>query len=109
TPAGLMRIKDFEVTISGEGQTLYYILEDKAMMCPVQLIKKDSSTGMAIPAANVKFRLLDAQKRSITMTTYYPKKQVHEIFQMDENGLFILPDMLPAGECYFREIEAPKG
>ena len=50
---------DFEVTISEEGQTLYYILEDKKILSPIQLVKTDNTTGRTIPLAGVKLQLLD--------------------------------------------------
>lgn len=109
TPDGLVQVKDFEVGIKEEGRTLYYILEDKRVLSPVMLVKTDSTTGRTIPVANIKFQLLDSEKEPITMTTYYPKKQVHEIFKTDEEGMFILPERLPAGKYYFREVEAPSG
>lgn len=109
TPEGFKPVEDFEVTISEEGKTLYYILEDTTVVSPVQLVKKDSTTGKTIPAAGVKFRLLDSTKKPVTMTTYYPEKKVYEIFETNEKGIFLLPEKLPAGDYYFREIHAPDG
>lgn len=109
TPAGFEPIDDFEITISSEGETLYYILEDKTVVSPVQLVKTDSTTGRTIPVSGVEFELLDANKETITMTTYYPEKKVYETFETNEDGTFLLPEKLPAGEYYFRELRAPEG
>lgn len=109
TPEGFKPVEDFEITISEEGKTLYYILEDTAVVSPVQLVKTDSTTGKTIPAAGVKFRLLDSEKQPVTMTTYYPEKKVYEIFETNEKGMFLLPEKLPAGDYYFRELSAPQG
>lgn len=109
TPAAFEPVDDFEVTISGEGEILNYILEDKTVVSPVQLVKTDSITGMAIPVSGAEFALLDANKKTITMTTYYPEKKVYETFETNENGAFLLPERLPAGEYYFRELRAPEG
>ena len=49
TPAGFEPVEDFEITISDEGETLYYILEDKTIVSPVCLVKTDSTTGKTIP------------------------------------------------------------
>lgn len=108
-PAGFEPVDDFEITISGEGETLYYILEDQSVVSPVQLVKTDSTTGMTIPVSGSEFELLDADKETITMTTYYPEKKVYETFETNENGMFLLPEKLPAGEYYFRELRAPEG
>lgn len=109
TPKGLKPVDDFEVTISEEGQTLYYILEDKKILSPIQLVKTDSTTGRTIPLAGTEFQLLDENKTPLTMTTWYPAKIVHNSFQTDEKGSFILPEKLPAGVYYFRELNAPDG
>ena len=109
TPAGFEPVDDFEITISGEEETLYYILEDKTVVSPVQLVKTDSTTGRTIPVSGCEFLLLDADKETITMTTYYPEKKVYETFETNENGTFLLPEKLPAGEYYFRELRAPEG
>ncbi|HJD45280.1 MAG TPA: VaFE repeat-containing surface-anchored protein [Candidatus Mediterraneibacter norfolkensis] len=109
TPKDLKPVDDFDVTISEEGQTLYYILEDKKILSPIQLVKTDITTGRTIPLAGAEFQLLDENKSPLTMTTWYPDKIVHDSFQTDENGSFILPEKLSAGVYYFREINAPNG
>lgn len=109
TPSGFEPVSDFHVEITEEGETLYYILENRNVVSPVKLVKKDSETGRVIPAAGARFELLNADKEIIKMTAYYPEKKVFEFFETDENGSFLLPERLPAGEYYFREIQAPDG
>ena len=109
TPAGSQPVKDFEVTISREGQTLYYILEDKNILSPLSLVKTDSETGQTIPLANAEFQILDADHNVITMTTHYPNMVVHDTFKTDESGTFTLPDKLKIGTYYIREVNAPEG
>ena len=109
TPAGSKPVKDFEVTISREGQTLYYILEDKNILSPLSLVKTDSETGQTIPLANAEFQILDADHNVITMTTHYPNMVVHDTFKTDESGTFTLPDKLKIGTYYIREVNAPEG
>ena len=108
-PEGFEPVQDFEIAITEQGKTLYYILEDTAVVSPVQLVKTDSTTGKSIPVPGVKFRLLDSQKQPVTMTAYYPEKKEYEIFETNENGMFLLPEKLPAGDYYFREVDAPDG
>lgn len=76
-PDGVKVIEPFEVTISEEGITHYYIIEDKNIVSPLTIVKKDSTTGNVIPVANTEFRLLNEDKEPVTMTTYYPNKVVH--------------------------------
>ena len=108
-PEGTKPVKDFQVTIQNEGETLYYILEDKLIVSPVRLAKLDAETGKIIPLANAEFQLLDKNKKPIEMTTHYPTEEVHKTFKTDESGTFTLPEKLPAGTYYFKEIHAPEG
>ncbi|MCQ4795624.1 hypothetical protein NE604_08260, partial [Anaerofustis stercorihominis] len=71
-PEGLTPVGDFEITIEEDAKTLYYILENKKIFSPVKLVKKDSETEKIIPGAGAVFRLLDKDKKPITMTTHYP-------------------------------------
>ena len=109
-PEGLKPIEPFEVTIKEEGVTLKGIYkEDKLIVSPVSVVKKDKSTGETIPVKNTEFRILDANKNAITMTTHYPDKVVHETFKTDEKGQFTLPDKLKHGTYYLEELHAPEG
>lgn len=108
-PEGFEPIDDFEITISEEGGTLYYVLENKAVMSPVRLIKKDAVTGKIIPVAGAQFQLLDAEKKPVEMKAYYPSAEKSDVYETDENGSFVLPEKLPAGTYYFREVTAPYG
>ena len=109
TPEGLEPVGDFEITISEEGSTLYYILENREILSPVRLIKTDAETGRTVPLAGAGFRLLDAEKEPITMEVRYPSGEACEIFYTDESGSLILPEKLPPGTYYFQEAEAPYG
>lgn len=109
-PADVKPIEPFEVTISEEGVTLKGIYkEDKLIVSPVTVVKKDKRTGNRIPAADTEFRLLDANKNPITMTTYYPDKIVCETFKTNEKGQFTFPDKLRYGTYFLEEIHAPDG
>lgn len=109
-PEGLKPIEPFKVTIKEEGVTLRGIYkEDKIIVSPVSVVKVDASTGKVIPVANTEFRLLDENKKPITMTTYYPNKVEHTTFKTDENGQFTFPDKLKYGTYYLEELKAPHG
>lgn len=109
TPQGLKPVDDFEVKITEEGKTLHYILENKQILSPVKLVKTDASTGETIPLAGARFQLLDSDMEPVEMKIHYPKETVHSIFSTDESGSFVLPEKLPAGVYYFREVQAPQG
>ncbi len=109
-PENVKAIKPFDVTVSEEGVTLKGIYkEDKLIVSPVTVVKKDKSSGKTIPAANVTFRLLDENKEPVTMTTRYPDKVVHETFKTNDDGQFTFPDVLTYGTYYLEELDAPEG
>lgn len=109
-PVDVKPIEPFEVTICEEGVVLKGIYkEDKLIVSPVLVIKKDKNTGNRIPVADTEFRLLDANKNPITMTTYYPDKIISETFKTDEKGQFTFPEKLKLGTYFLEEIHAPNG
>lgn len=108
-PEGFEPAEDFEITVSEGGSTLYYILENKAVLSPVRLIKKDAVTGRTIPLAGAEFRLLDAEKEPIAMKAHYPSEGMCDTYVTDESGSFVLPEKLPVGNYYFQEVNSPYG
>lgn len=109
-PEGLKPIEPFKVTISENSVTLKGIYrEDKLIVSPVTVVKADAETEKNIPIANAEFRLLDADKRPVTMITHYPDKVMHESFKTDENGQFTFPKKLKYGTYYLEELNAPEG
>lgn len=109
-PEGLKPIEPFEVTIQEEGIVWKGIYkEDKLIVSPITVVKMDASTGKKIPIKGVEFRLLDADKKPITMTTHYPSEVVHKTFKTDENGQFTFPERLKYGVYYLEEVNAPEG
>ena len=108
-PVGVKPVRDFEITIRNEGETLYYILDNKTIISPVRLVKLDAETGKIIPLANAEFQLLDKNKNPIEMVTHYPTEVTHKTYKTDQSGTFTLPKKLPASTYYFRELHAPRG
>ena len=109
-PEGLKPIEPFEVTIQEEGVVWKGIYkEDKLIVSPITVVKMDASTGKKIPIKGVEFRLLDADKKPIMMTTHYPSEVVHKTFKTDENGQFTFPEKLKYGVYYLEEVNAPEG
>ena len=109
-PEGLKPIEPFEVTIQEEDIVWKGIYkEDKLIVSPITVVKMDASTGKKIPIKGVEFRLLDADKKPITMTTHYPSEVVHKTFKTDENGQFTFPEKLKYGVYYLEEVNAPEG
>ena len=103
-------VAPFEVTISEEGQTLYYILRNDTVDAPIQVQKVDETTGKVIQAAGAKFQVLDEDKNPVKMTvSHYPSLVETDTFETDGNGMFVLPEKLEYGTYYLHEVEAPEG
>ncbi|MEG2531324.1 MAG: SpaA isopeptide-forming pilin-related protein, partial [Raoultibacter sp.] len=108
TPAGFDPVDDFVVTVAEDGKVLRYIAEDKITMTPVKVIKKDAETNKQIPAF-VTYKLLDADKNPITMTTHYPQETIYETFTAAKDGTLTFPEKLTVGTYYLQETQAPEG
>ena len=102
-------IKPFEVTVSEEGKTLYYIIRNDTVDAPLTVQKIDETTGKIIPVAGAKFQILDENKEVVSMTIHYPQTQVIDTFETDESGSFMLPEKLEYGQYYLKEVQAPEG
>lgn len=102
-------VAPFEVTISEEGQTLYYILRNDTVDAPIRIQKLDETTGKVIPVAGAQFQILDQDKNPITMTIYYPELIEIDTFETDASGSFTLPEKLEYGTYYLHEVKAPEG
>lgn len=103
-------VAPFEVTISEEGQTLYYILRNDTVDAPIRIQKLDETTGKVIPVAGAQFQILDSEKNVISMTvSHYPSLVEIDTFETDASGSFTLPEKLEYGTYYLREVQAPEG
>lgn len=109
TPEGYLPAGPWDLTISEQSETLHYLIRNDDITSAIKVVKKDSTTGKTIPIANTEFRLLDKDKKVITMTTHYPETIVHETFKTNESGSFQFPEHLKYGKYYLEEVIAPTG
>ncbi len=108
--ADYAEIEPYEISISEEGRTLYYILENNVIEAPVSIVKKDKETGKIIPVKGSSFQILDQEKHLVEMTvTHYPSLVIQDTWETDETGSFLLPEKLKPGIYYLKEVQAPKG
>ena len=65
---GYKLFEPLEVTISENGQTFHYVLEDKVIEQRLKVVKVDQETGKVIPLANTEFKIFDTlANRYVTM------------------------------------------
>lgn len=95
---------DFDVTISADGQSYHFALNNERFYAFVMLKKVDATTGQQIPVSGVGFQLKDPTGQTVSdldgVSTWYT----------DANGILRLPVELEYGKRYsLLELSAPHG
>ena len=109
-PASVMPITPFE--IKGEVDRKEYTgiyLNDRPIEMPVTLVKKSGDQDLIIPAAGTEFQVLDEKKKPLIFHVYYPHAEEITTLKTDESGTITIPEKLPYGTYYLRELQAPEG
>lgn len=109
TPEGYKTVDPFKVTIYGQGLVFQYVIEDKEIFAPLQVIKLDESTGNVIAASGATFKIVDQDGNDVEFTSYSPNKKIFTEFTTDENGQYTLPEKLKYGKYQLVELKAPEG
>lgn len=112
---GYLIIEPFEVTISEEGYTHFFLLEDEIIESRVHLIKIDQETGDQIPYAGAQFKIFDTwanegQGAFVLMTRPNDTEKT-EIFETNQKGELVTTESLPWGVDRYElhEVKAPAG
>lgn len=112
-PEGYTPVAPFEITIKEKHQTLYYILENDAILCPVKVVKTAADTGKVIAKQGARFKIQKKTEKGWEdqefLVSMYPQETRQTIFETDESGSFHLPQKLKAGQYRVVEVEPPKG
>lgn len=106
-------VKDFVVKVTEhkpDEPQVWRVLLDDEFSAKLQIIKKDSRTGMTVfvPEAEFKIYNLDTGEYVVQYTTY-PTKVKHTSFFTDGDGYLILPETLKIGNYRIEEVAAPEG
>lgn len=106
---GYDTLKPFEVKIDKDQKTYFYNIYNDTIKSELTIYKTDSETGKRIPAADVEFKIKDADGNYVTQEVTYPKKYTTDVFKTDEDGSVHLPSPLKYGTYKLVEIKAPHG
>ncbi|MBC2149644.1 SpaA isopeptide-forming pilin-related protein [Listeria booriae] len=110
TPAGFIKIGDFDVEIKENNKTLTYNVVDGDLKGLVKIIKKDKETGKTIPLAGTTFKVKDLSTGEfISQKVNYPKPATITEFETNDEGYLVLPTELKAGNYELYEVSAPNG
>lgn len=106
---GFKTIEPITISITEEGRTLRYIVEDKVIRAALKIQKVDKETGKIIPVKGTEFQIFDEKGEQVIMHTFYPKKEEHKSFVTDDTGTLMLPELLDYGTYKLVEVKAPEG
>lgn len=113
TPSAYTPIQPFTVTISQENQSLYFIIENQEVLCPLTVVKIAEDTGKVIARAGTSFKIQkkmgEKWEDQEFLVSLYPQELRQTIFETDETGSFHLPQKLKAGQYRLVEIRPPMG
>ncbi|HHX0196030.1 TPA: SpaA isopeptide-forming pilin-related protein [Enterococcus faecalis] len=111
---GYKLFEPFEVTISEQGQTFHYVLEDKIIEQKLKVVKVDEETGKVITIPGTQFKIWDrlannGQGGYISMALPNDT-ELSDVFTTNEKGYFVTTDTLKYGKDRYelREIKAPE-
>ena len=102
-------IADFDVTISENGQTYKYLINNSEFKSYVKVVKIDAETGNIIPYEGAGFEIYDSNGQKISMMFAYPTPTTIDTFYTNSEGYLITPEVLPYGEYSLVEVQAPYG
>ncbi len=111
---GYKLFEPFEVTISENGQTFHYVLEDKVIEQRLKVVKVDQETGKVIALSGTQFKIWDKYanngKGGYVSMALPNDTEVSDIFTTNEKGYFVTTDTLKYGKNRYelREIKAPE-
>ncbi|EQB4875333.1 SpaA isopeptide-forming pilin-related protein [Enterococcus hirae] len=112
---GYLLIEPFEVTITEDGYTHFFLLEDKVIESRLHIVKVDEETGENIPYAGAQFKIFDTwanegEGQFVSMVRPNDTEQT-EIFETNDKGEIITTESLPWGVDRYElhEIKAPEG
>lgn len=107
---GYKLFEPFEVTISEQGQTFRYVLEDQIIEQQLKIVKVDQETGKVIPLANTEFKIFDTLANKYVTFAIPNDTEVTDIFRTNDKGYLVTNGTFTYGNNRYRieEINAPK-
>jgi hypothetical protein len=106
-PDGFEAVKPMLISITEDGRTYDYLLQNGTVQTALRVVKVDSETGRTVPYPAV-WRIVDVVTgKPVVMTVHYPTEEVLDVFASDSQGRLTLPEKLPLGDYELQEVCAP--
>ncbi len=103
-------MKDFEVIISENEKSYFYLINDAVLTSLVRIVKKDAETGNIIPVSGIGFKVWDCRNECyIEQTVNYPSQITIDTFYTDESGALMMPNELVYGNYELHEVQTANG
>ena len=103
-------MQDFEVVISENEKSYFYLINDAVLTSLVKIVKKDAETGNIIPVSGIGFKVWDcANECYVEQTVNYPTQITIDTFYTDESGTLMLPNALVYGNYELHEVQTANG
>ena len=100
-------LSGFEVTISENGKTYFYVLNDRPYYASVRVVKQDAMDNVQVPYSGAEFQIYDPDGTLVSLKA--GAKNI-DTFRTDNDGNLITPEELPFGRGYkLVETKAPRG
>ena len=99
---GYYLLDELPFVIDGSEDVVEVQAVNREIYAKLKLIKTDEESGKVIPAANVRFRLYNAQGETVTVDG-------QDSFVTDEKGEAVWSGYLPHGTYELEELDAPNG
>ncbi|MFR0958393.1 MAG: SpaA isopeptide-forming pilin-related protein [Enterococcus sp.] len=112
---GYLLIEPFVVTITEEGYTHFFLLEDRIIESRLHIVKVDEETGENIPYAGAQFKIFDTwanEGEGDFVSMQRPNDtESTDIFETNEKGEIVTTESLAWGidRYELHEIKAPEG
>jgi SrtB family sortase len=106
------KVPDFTVSVSAEGNTYSYILNNDSITGRLRIEKHDAESGKIIPLSGAGFKVKDLDSDTfVAQTIYYPNPLTIDTYYTSDDGYLMLPDALPKNTNGYELIEvmAPYG
>jgi LPXTG-motif cell wall-anchored protein len=100
----------FDVFISQDGRTYYYIVENTVYFGKVKIVKVDAETGNVIPQPGIEFRIKNVDTGEwVSQEILYPTPIVIDSYLTAPDGTLVMPEPLHFGNYELHEIQSPYG
>lgn len=114
-PDGYLLIEPFDVTISEDGYTHFFLLEDRIIESRLHIVKVDEETGENIPYAGAQFKIFDTwanDGEGAFVSMQRPNDtESTDVFETNEKGEIVTTENLAWGVDRYElhEVKAPEG